>query len=405
MVSIYDGQAHGLSVINAPYEPGSTLKPFVVATLLESRKASLTDQIEIGDGTWVINGRRLTDDHADSTVLSLAGVLRESSNVGIAKAAEVLSEREQYEALRDFGFGVRTGVPLPGEAPGTLRHPDDWSGQSPQSLAIGYEINTTPLQMTMAYGALANGGRLLEPRLVSATRSPEGSVRRFAPQVVRRVVHGGVTGQLSRVLVDVVEDGTGVEAQLETFSVAGKTGTSRVYSEEIGGYERGRYFGSFVGYFPAEAPQLVIFVKLDSPTEGLYYGGSTAAPVTRATMEAALAARQSPLDRGKLVQLPRTTGPAVESAPVTPVRFVADNRTQPEPRRTQIAEGDWIGPAEVTVPDVSERPLRDAVRQLHRLGFRVQVATDDGPWRTEPEPGARWAVGDTVRIVSGRADR
>lgn len=405
MVSIYDGHSNGLSVIHAPYEPGSTIKPFIVAGLLETGRASLDTQYQIGDGKLEINGRVLNDDHADSTVLSLAGVLRESSNVGMGQAVTALPPQEQYELLRDFGFGVRTGVPLPRESPGRLRHPTEWSKQSPQSVAIGYEISATPLQMTMAYASLANGGRLLEPRLVSATRSPDGTVREFAPQELRRVLREGITGALSKVLVDVVEEGTGVQAQLETFSVAGKTGTSRVYSEALRDYDPDRHFGSFVGYFPAEAPQLVMFVKLDSPSEGLYYGGATAAPVTRATMEAALAARQSPLDRGKLLELARKAEPRVGGAPVTPVRFAAATPVRPTPRRSVVGDPDWVGPAEVTLPDVSGQSIRDAYRQLHRLGFRVEVDVDSGPWRTEPEPGARWAVGDTVRLVSRRAGR
>jgi len=404
MVSIHGGSGNGLSVINAPFEPGSTLKPLTAAALLELGRASLDDRFEIGDGTWTINGRTIHDDHADSTVLSLAGVLRESSNVGIAKAAQALTPAEQYEMLRDFGFGVRTGIPLPAEAPGKLYHPDEWSGQSRQSLAYGYELSATPLQLAMAYGALANGGRLLAPRLVSATRSPEGSVRRFAPQVIRRVVQGGVTGQISGVLVDVVEEGTGVEAQLETFSVAGKTGTSRVYSAEIGGYERGRYFGSFVGYFPAEAPQLVIFVKLDSPSEGLYYGGSTAAPVTRATMEAALAARNSPLDRTELLRVRRSSEATTGRAPVTPVRFASRDPATLTPRLVERPEAEWAGPVEVTVPDVSHLSLRDAARALHLRGFRVVFEPSGGEPRTIPEAGARWPVGDSVRVLLGRAD-
>lgn len=401
MVSIDGDRAGALSVINTPYEPGSILKPFTVAALLATGKARLTDEIEIGDGTWTIHGRTLSDDHADTTEISLADALRVSSNVGVAKAALPLTPGEQYQTLRDFGFGVRTGVTLPGESAGRLRRPEEWTLPSPQSLAIGYEISVTPLQMAMAYGALANGGRLLEARLVSRVRTPEGSLRSFAPQVIRKVVHGGVAGQISRVLVDVVDDGTGVKAQLGAISVAGKTGTSRVYG--VGGYEKGRYFSSFVGYFPAEAPQLVIFVKLDSPTSELYYGGATAAPVTRATMEAALAARQSPLDRGELLRLARRTPFASPDAGVGAVRFAALELSAPEPEPLPAPiDPAWSVPGEITVPDVTELPLRVAVRHLHRLGFRVRVDEGGGAFTTRPGPGERWAVGDTIRIVGDR---
>ena len=186
MVSIHDGSSNSLSAINRPVEPGSTIKPFTVAALLQTGKASLSDMVEVGDGRWRINGRTLTDVHVDSSTISLAGALRESSNVGIAKAAQELTHSEQYQNLRDFGFGIPTGLGLPAEAGGLLRHPRDWRPMSAQSLAVGYEISATPLQLAMAYGALANGGELMEARLVSSTRTPEGRNRRYAPQVVRR---------------------------------------------------------------------------------------------------------------------------------------------------------------------------------------------------------------------------
>lgn len=407
MVSIHDGASNSLSVVNSPFEPGSTLKPFTVAALLESGTASLSDPVEVGNGQWRVNGRTLTDVHVDSTTISLAGALRESSNVGIARAALPLSSREQYENLRDFGFGLPTGIELPGESGGSLRHPRDWKPMSAQSLAIGYEINATPLQMAMAYGALANGGNLMEARLVSKTRAPEGRERVHEPEVVRRVVDEAVTRQLNTVLTAAVREGTGTRASLEAFDIAGKTGTARVFNPDIGDYENGRYFASFVGYFPADDPQLVIVVKLDSPSGGAYYGGATAAPVARATMEAALAARRSPIDREGLVDRRDTRSAAVLAADPSsaPFRFAVNTRDTDLPDRPQggdlIVPGPTSDPTEIPVPDVSDLSLRDAVRQLHRHGFRVRIEPGGELLATRPEPGDRWAVGDTVRLWSG----
>ena len=416
MVSIHDGRSNSLSVINSPFEPGSTLKPFTVAALLEAGKASLSDPIEVGTGQWRINGRTLTDVHVDSTTISLAGALRESSNVGIAKAALPLSHQEQYENLRDFGFGLQTGIELPGEVGGSLQHPSAWEPMSAQSLAVGYEISATPLQLAMAYGALANGGKLMEARLVSKTRAPEGRERVYEPGVVRRVVDETVTRQLNHVLTAAVREGTGTRASLEAFDIAGKTGTARVFNPDIGSYESGRYFASFVGYFPADDPQLVIFVKLDSPSGGAYYGGATAAPVARATMEAALAARRSPIDRVDLVDRRQTDAETLLTTTRSdpPFRFAATTRRAELPARNE--SGETLGsastsdPPELAVPDVSDLSLRDAVRQLHRHGFRVRIEPGGELLATRPEPGDRWAVGDTVRLWSGiyrtgRADR
>src|SRR5690606_7155546 len=190
--------------------------------------------------------------------------LRYSSNIAMVKMARRLDPESQYAYLRDFGFGSPTGVRYPSESSGVLRRPADWSGYSQASLAMGYEISVTPLQMVMAYGALANGGVLMEPRLVREVRSRDGRVRaEYAPRAVRRVVSREVARTVAEALAEVVEEGTGHEASLGTVQVAGKTGTARRVS--AGRYEPGAYTASFAGFFPAEDPQLVVLVKLDRP--------------------------------------------------------------------------------------------------------------------------------------------
>ncbi len=415
MVSIRGGQTAGLSAINTAYEPGSTLKPFTVAGMLTHHVASLSDTVDVGNGTWKVAGRVLHD-VSEKGRMSVADALRLSSNVGIAKAAlglafargdesdgEGLTPGQQYENLRDFGFGTPTGIQIPGEASGTLRRPDRWSGQSPASLAIGYEIAVTPLQMAMAYGALANGGILMEPRLIKEIRGPRGRViQRFEPRAVRRVVSEGVARAVGRVMVSVVEDGTGTAARMANFRVAGKSGTSRAFSPD-GGYERGDYYASFVGFFPADAPQLVVYVKLDRP-KGDYYGGATAAPVTRATMEAALAARSTPLDRRALLRAER--GPSVELTPAA-VRFAEQPiDPPPPPARDESRDGADSGDAEsVTLPDVAGLPSRIAVRRLHALGLRVRESRVGDILGTVPRAGSHVQPGDTVRLeVRRRSD-
>ena len=417
LVSIREGRTAALSAINTPYEPGSTLKPFTVAALLQHDLVSLHDTVDVGQGVWEVAGRTLHDDIGDEGRMSVGDALRVSSNIGVAKAAQVMSPRIQYETLRDFGFGVRTGIELPGEVAGTLRRPEQWTAQSAASLAIGYEISVTPLQITMAYGALANGGRLMLPRLVREVRGADGAViERFEPVLVRRVVDAGVARLVSRVLVDVVEDGTGTSARLGAFRVAGKSGTSRAHSGR--GYERGAYHSSFVGFFPADEPQLVVFVQLDRP-RGEYHGGAVAAPVTRATMEAALAARTTPLDRRALL---RALGrERMDVRPSSAMSFAVqsiDPPAPPLPAATAAVGGrDRMGgpvvavsgaaagkgssaaaAAAVTLPDVSGLPSRVAVRRLHALGLRVSSAGTGEITGTVPSAGVRVLAGDTIRL-------
>jgi len=408
-VSIMNGRTTGLGAINTPYEPGSTLKPFTVAAELKYHVARLTDSVDVGDGTWTVAGRKVGDVEHEGGRMTIADALRVSSNVGIAKSAQGLTPGQQYENLRDFGFGAPTGIEIPGEATGVLRRPDAWSAQSPVSLAIGYEISVTPLQMAMAYGALANGGLLMEPHLVKEVRDPKGNViQRFEPRVVRRVVDPDVARQVSRVMVDVVEDGTGTRAQLGTFEVAGKSGTSRAYGN--GGY-RGGHNASFVGFFPADAPQLVVYVRLERPQGSSYYGGAVAAPVTRATMEAALAARRTPLDRARLLRSVRAKAPAAAST-VTPVQFAARTLDTPTPESAPpdalSDSGDSGGGAAsegVALPDVTGLPLRVAARRLHALGLRVEERGYGEIVGTVPSAGRHVAPGDTVRLrIRGRSD-
>ncbi len=417
MVSIADGRTGGLSSINTAYEPGSTVKPFTVAAILTHHVATLSDTVDVGNGTWDVAGRVLND--PERGLMTVASALRQSSDIGIAKAAEGLTllpsgreptdprgltPAEQYENLRDFGFGTPTGVRLPGEVGGILRRPDQWSAQSPVSLAIGYEIAVTPLQMAMAYGALANGGLLMEPRLVKEIRDPQGRViERFEPRVVRRVVSEQVARTVTHAMISVVQDGTGQAARLADFQLAGKTGTSRAYSPH-GGYRAGHYFASFVGIFPASAPQLVVYVKVVDP-KGAYFGGDAAAPVTRATVEAVLATRRAPLDRAALLRAER--GPAVDVVPAPPVRFAEEAIDPPLPPEVALpAPGDRSRVTEgVPIPEVSGLPLRIAVRRLHEIGVQVADPGLGAIVGTVPTAGTPVMPGDTVRLrIRARTD-
>jgi cell division protein FtsI (penicillin-binding protein 3) len=390
-----------LSAFIEPYEPGSIAKPFFVAALLAEHRAALTDRVFAENGTWTMpNGRTVTDVHPYEW-LTLRDGLRVSSNVVMSKFADRLPAPAQYTYLRDFGFGTQTGVEYPVESSGRLPRPDRWSPFTPASLAMGYEVSVTPIQMAMAYGALANGGVLMEPRLLREVRGPDGkTLDRRGPRRVRRVIPAEVAAALRDVLVEVVADGTATKAALTTFEVAGKTGTSR-RTGAGGRYEAGAYNSSFVGFFPAQAPQLVIYVKLDRP-QGDYYGGLTAAPVTRATLEAILAARSPSLDRRALLAM-RTQAPgpaaaqAATSAEDGPVPVGSEgtyvflsNRLPPAPRQDRTP---------VPVPELAGLPMRDAARRLHALGFHVRVRGGGAVAATTPAAGAMLPRGDTLTVI------
>jgi cell division protein FtsI (penicillin-binding protein 3) len=421
-----DPRATASTALTEPYEPGSTLKPFIAATLLEKKRARETDVVKTFGGEMAINGRVITDDHPAASY-SLADVIRFSSNIGIVQFALRLSAREEYEALRDFGFGTPTGVPYPVEASGTLREPRRWSKQSANSIAMGYEIAVTPLQLASAYVAIANGGELLEPALVKEVRAPDGRVLyRHERRVVRRVLSPDVARRVRKMLLDVVEEGgTAKLADLQTFTLAGKTGTAR--RTVNGRYAAGQHIPTFVGLFPAERPQFVILVKLDNP-RGAYYGGLTAAPVTKAVLEAALASRNASLDRGTLAASRQdghvdsararnsalvdariaaetlATAPARESARALAAERAAKDSagttpfvaTLPAPRAPRP-----VVAAPRTVPDVRGLSLRQAVHALHAAGFHVRL-DGGGLVGTAPAAGSLATPGSVVRLTGTR---
>ena len=419
LAGVRDGRiAHALTAVTEPFEPGSTLKPLIAAGLLARGKARTTDKVPSLDGVYELHGRRIHDEPHDGAPtpaqLTLADVIRYSSNVGIAQFAERFAPREQFETLRDFGLGTPTGVPYPSEAAGTLRSPQQWSKQSSASLAMGYEVAVTPLQLAVAYAAIANGGDLLEPSLIREIRSPDGELRfRQTRRVVRRVIPAGIAATLRGLLTGVVANGTAVDADLATYRLAGKTGTPRRTVD--GRYAPMQYNPNFVGIFPVEAPQLVVVVKLGSPRSSIY-GGQTAAPMTKTILEAALAARDAALNRSAL---PARVVTAAQTGSAR--RPVATARRSDEPFREILPDTGSRSvmlelpaqPVATTqgmarrplrpVPDVHRMTLRNAVRSLHSAGFRVQLARGaSASTATEPAAGALASPGSLVRLRLNR---
>lgn len=385
-----------LAAITEPYEPGSTLKPFMVAALLSERRAALAETVDGEKGRWRdSNGRVITDSHAIEK-MTLRDALVESSNIGMVKFSTRLEPGMQYQYLRDFGFGTPTGIAYPSESSGVLRRPAQWSAYSAASLAMGYEISVTPLQLGAAYGALANGGVLMEPFMVREIRSADrGSLHRRHPRELRRVVPARVAEAVTDVLVEVVEKGTAKQASLASFSVAGKTGTARRTGDD-GRYEAGSYTSTFVSYFPAEDPQIVILVKLDRPT-GAYYGGLTAAPVTRETLQGILAARSSALDGSALLasRLPEPRLPAV--GPLASRLLPDDPGVDPAPGRSP---GAALADPRV-VPTVEGLRFREAAHRAHAAGLHVRLQGSGRVSGTRPAAGTPVAPGDTLVLIGG----
>jgi cell division protein FtsI/penicillin-binding protein 2 len=263
-------------------EPGSTFKIVAAAAALNERKVRPDSSIFCENGLWNFGGTALHDHRAFSN-LSVRDILIKSSNIGAAKLALTVGDQKFYEYIRRFGFGERTGIELPGEINGLIRPPKSWSKISITRIPMGHEIGVTPLQMTVAMATIANGGRLIMPRMVKSITTSEGkSISSLSPMMLRQVISPETAKEIGDALRGVVSDsGTAAAAAVPGFTIAGKTGTAQKVNPR-GGYEEGKYVVSFAGYLPAEHPEFVGLVVLDDAHTSkpeLNYGGLVAGPI------------------------------------------------------------------------------------------------------------------------------
>lgn len=393
------------AAIHTTFEPGSTAKIFTAAGLLALNLVDSTDTEEVVDGRWRMpivenptrpsHYRTIEDTHRETGVLSLTlpDAIRVSSNVAMAKFAERIAPEQQYEMLRAFGFGNRTGIDFPSESEGRLAPPHRWTRRmTPASLAMGYEMAVTPLQLAVAYGAIANDGIVLSPAVVKIIRGPnEEVIYQHVPEPVRRAVSPGVAATLRQLLRGAVgRGGTGEGAQLGKYLLVGKTGTSQRLRE---GRYLNEYTGSFASLFPQGEPELVVIVKIDNPRVGSYYGSQTAAPATKNMLNHALAAGRLPLAR------PESDARATRRA---------SGRNQPTggnvPGTAPVvipwppARSDTASAPARPVPRVIGLPVREAVHALHQRGFEVRLHGLGKIERTRPSAGQPLRPGGTVTV-------
>ena len=276
------------------YEPGSTFKSFAVAWALEQGVVRPGESIDCEDGSWSVPGleRTLRDAHPHG-ILALEMVLVVSSNIGAAKIGRRLGADRLFAGVTAFGFGKRTGVGLPGEARGIVRPRTRWSPHTVISVPFGQELAVTPLQLATGYAALVNGGLLVRPRIIWRIEDEERRVlREFVPETPKRVISQATSRRLRAVLRRVVEDpsGTGRRARVRGLAVAGKTGTAQKYERDpatgVMSPSKEKFVASFVGFAPADDPEIVCLVLWDEPAAARS-GGAAAAPVVARFLERA----------------------------------------------------------------------------------------------------------------------
>jgi cell division protein FtsI (penicillin-binding protein 3) len=348
---------------------------------------STTASIDTSPGTLRI-GDRVIDEFRGHNygVLSFSEVLIRSSNVGAVKIGFRLGAERLGRYVERFGFGKAISPDFPGESPGIVWSPDKWTEGDIASVSMGYGVGVTPLQMVAAASAIANGGELIEPRIVRAVYRDN---RRYAvkPKVIRRVVEPATAATLTTIMEAVVTDGTAKLARIDGYTVAGKTGTA---SKLINGrYSASENNVSFVGFVPSAKPALAIIVMIDAPHAGTNSGGGVAAPIfSRIAAPAMRYLGVAPtINPAPPVLIERNAPPTRAVLPVSDhapvVAFISDTGSR-------------------TMPDLRGLSAREAMRTLTNLGVSAVMRGQGIVLAQDPEPGSAFESGDSCRLQLGR---
>ncbi len=366
--------------VTDPFEPGSTFKVILAAAALQERVVGPEDRIYAENGSITI-AKTAIHDWKKFGWLTFAEVLQNSSNIGSIKVGLALGRDRYYRYMTAFGFGALTGVGLAGESRGLLRDPQRWSALSLPTMSIGQEVSVTALQMVSAIAAVANGGTLMQPRLVRAVFDADGrETRRFEPKAVRQVIAPDTARTLSRLLVKVVEAGTGHYAAIPGYEVAGKTGTAQKLDPATRRYSRAPGVLSFIGFVPASDPRLAMLVLLDEP-KNEQWGSEAAAPIFSA------------IGRDVVRHLDI---PPADSQPVQIMTGPVDSPAPPRVTLVSTAAGD-AGPS--TMPDLKGRSLRQSLATLAAFGVQVSVEGQGRVSAQEPAPGTPLEHGTVARLT------
>jgi len=353
------------------FEPGSTFKTVLAAAALEEGVVGKDDLFYCEMGKYSYAGKIIHDTHPHGW-LPFSKILQVSSNIGFTKVAEKLKKDRFFRYIEKFGFGQITGIDVPGEVSGLLRRPEKWSAIDLATHAFGQGLSATPMQLVMAYAAIANGGFLMRPYVMRRAVGPAGeTLLENQPHVARRVISEKTATLLSSILQDVTtEGGTGFMANVDGFDVAGKTGTAQKADPVHGGYAAKKRVASFVGFVPAHSPRLVALVLIDEPEVNVY-GGVVAAPVFRNIAQGALR---------HLAVAPRKAAliPAAPSR-LEPLRQLVKRPTVKAADNGADATPDFVGLS-----------LREALEKAQSLRVKVRLQGNGYVVKQTPAAGDRW---------------
>lgn len=399
-----------LRTITDTFEPGSVVKPLVLAAALQENTVNLQTRFDCENGRIKIGRYSIRDSHAHETLTS-AEIVQVSSNICAYKMAQTIGREKLYQYYKNFGFGARTGLGVRGEQPGLVWPAERWAEVSFANVAFGQGFTATPLQVANATAAIANGGMLMKPRLVRRILDRDGNVvEQPRPELVRQVVSPQVAEQTARAMALVtVEGGTAIQAAMDDFTVAGKTGTAQKVNPKTRRYDHRMWVASFVGFLPAENPEIVIAVSVDEP-QRVHYGGVVSAPVFKKIAEEAvhvlgiLPVPES--ERWDVAPKPENTDGTAQ-----PAEKVAA-RKEVEPQDEQVFDlgastlSDVSGNVETNIrvdggirmPNLRGLTVRQAIEQGRRLGALPEINGWGRVVSQSPEAGEIWKEGDPIKL-------
>lgn len=365
-------------VITDCFDPGSTFKPFLAAGALEEGIVKETDRFNCENGTYVISDRTFHEANKKRYgSLTFHDVLKYSSNIGCVKISEKLKKEKFYHYIKQFGFGSKTGIDLPGEVSGLLRPQQNWTRVDTSTIAFGQGVSVTAIQLITALSAIANDGMLMKPHIVRAVVNKQGQIiEKVTPTSVRQVVSPKTAKRLTAILKDVVgdDDGTGKKAQIPNVAVAGKTGTSQKFDFSRRVYSSERVRTSFMGFFPAEDPQVAILVTLDEPQRDKW-GGVAAAPVFKNIGEQILTCFKTDIKEAPF--------PVLEEEKTNGIKLKLVSAPQIISRHNDM-ENDMDDPF---MPDFTGMTIRDVLKKAREKGLDIKVAGTGWAMSQEPKPG------------------
>lgn len=413
--------------ITDTFEPGSTFKLVTLCAAVEENIFKEEDSF-FCKGFVEVAGRTIkcwTSHKGGHGSISFLESVLSSCNPAFISLGEQLGRQKMYEYIRAFGFGSRTGIDYPSEGTGLIFRPQDMGPVELATSSFGQGISVTPLQQVMAVSAIANGGYLLRPYVVKEIRDPaeKASVERREPEIIRQVISKDTSLRVTRIMEEVVIRGSGMNAQIEGYRIAGKTGTAQKVSPK-GGYIPGEYILSFIGFAPAEDPQILLYVAVDGAKRGPQWGSQVSAPLFRNIMKDVLSYLEIPpsqlLEPGeeRLVEVPELKGLTVDEAAalldtagllIKPVgdRGIILDQTPKAGAQVPLQTGiivylDYLwsneSPGEIVMPDLQGMTVKEAGEVLGRLGLRFSPEGSGIAYDQDPQPGERAGKNSTVKV-------